>query len=339
MERNLKNKKIYSVTTMTPHRISFAGGGTDYPDYYKKNGGAVLNTTIDKYLFVTIKTHGEVFPEKYRLMYSITEKCNKVSEIKNNIARECMKLLPVKGKISISTVSDLPPESGAGSSSCFAVGLLNALHAFRGEKVSSAQLAREACQIEINKLKKTSGKQDQYAASYGGMNKFLFKKNGKISKVPIKMYSRNKFHLFENLKMVWTGQRRDASKIAKTYNFKNNNFIEMELMKKMTTDFKNEFEKRKLNLKNIATLINKSWLLKKKMSNSIYPPKINKFSNKLTSLKINGHRLLGAGGGGFFLCVASKNKLNKIKKKLPKSKLININYEPKGSRVISLIYN
>ena len=339
MARNLKYKKVYSVTTMTPHRISFAGGGTDYPDYYKKKGGVVLNTTINKYLFVTVKKHGEIFPEKYRLMYSKTEKCNKISEIKNNIARECLKLLPVKGSISISTTSDLPPESGAGSSSCFAVGLLNALHSFRGERVTSSQLAREACQIEINKLKKTSGKQDQYAATYGGMNKFLFKKNGKISIVPVKMFQKAKISLFDNLKMIWTGQKRDASKIAKTYNFKKETFPEMEIMKEMTKDFKMEFEKKKLNLENIKNLIQKSWLLKKRMSKSISPTKINKFSNKLSNLKISGHRLLGAGGGGFFLCLANKNQVKTIKKNFPKSKLISINYEPHGSKVVSLIYN
>ena len=133
---------------MTPHRVSFMGGGTDYPKFYKKNEGSVINSTINKYLFVTVKAHGGVFSEKYRLMYSKTELCNKISEIKNNIARECLKLVPVDPPVSISTMSDLHPESGTGSSSCFAVGLLNALHTFRGERVSPNQLAQEACKIE-----------------------------------------------------------------------------------------------------------------------------------------------------------------------------------------------
>ena len=339
MNRNSNYKKIYSVTTMTPHRISFAGGGTDYPKYYNKYEGSVLNTTINKYLFVTVKAHGEIFPEKYRLMYSRTELCNKISEIKNNIARECLKLVPVSGKISISTISDIHPESGTGSSSCFAVGLLNALHTFRGERVSSAQLASEACKIELEKLKKISGKQDQYAAAFGGMNKFTFKKNGEIYVIPIKILHNTQLKLFKNLKLLWTGIERNSSDIAKTYNLHDNKSEYMIQIKNMTKDFQREFEKNKLNLDKISNLIKESWVLKKKMSKSISPQKINKFSNKLNDFNIQGHRLLGAGGGGFFLCLLNNNKINKIKKKFPKSKLISINYEPQGSRVTSLIYN
>ena len=147
-------KKIFSVTTMTPHRISFAGGGTDYSEYFNKNTGSVINSTIDKYLLVTVSRHSEIYKEKYRLMYSQTELCNQVKDIKNNIARECLKMVPIDGPITISTNSDLPPDSGTGSSSSFAVGLLNALHIFRGESPSSFQLAKEACKIEIDKLKK-----------------------------------------------------------------------------------------------------------------------------------------------------------------------------------------
>ena len=244
MKNYLKKKKIYSVTTMTPHRISFAGGGTDYPKYYSKNGGSVINATINKYLFVTVKAHGEIFSEKYRLMYSTTELCNNVSEIKNNIARECLKLVPVKPPITISTISDLPPESGTGSSSCFTVGLLNALHAFRGERVSPAQLASEACKIEIEKLKKFSGKQDQYASAFGGINKFIFSKNGEVKISPITISSQNINNFFSKIRLLWTDLQRDSSKIAKSYKLVNQSNEYKNLHLETVNDFQKLIEKK-----------------------------------------------------------------------------------------------
>ena len=339
MDRYFNKKSIYSVTTMTPHRVSFAGGGTDYPKLYKKFGGSVISSTINKYLFVTVKAHGEIFKEKYRLMYSKTELCDDISQIKNNIARECLKLVPVKPPITISTISDLHPESGTGSSSCFAVGLLNALHTFRGERVSPSQLAHEACKIEIEKLKKTSGKQDQYAAAFGGLNKFIFNKNDEIQIVPIKISSNNISNLFNNLKMIWTGQKRDSSKIAKSYKFKNQTHEDMKIINKMVIDFQNEFQKKKLNFKNIEVMIRESWQVKKKFSKLITSNLIENYSKRLDLLDIKGHRLLGAGGGGFFLCLLDNKSKKKIRKKFLNTKIIEIDYEPQGSRVVSLIYN
>jgi D-glycero-alpha-D-manno-heptose-7-phosphate kinase len=339
MDKYFSKKKIYSVTTMTPHRVSFMGGGTDYPKFYKKYEGSVINSTINKYLFVTVKAHGGVFSEKYRLMYSKTELCNKISEIKNNIARECLRLVPVDPPVSISTMSDLHPESGTGSSSCFAVGLLNALHTFRGERVSPNQLAQEACKIEIEKLKKTSGKQDQYAAAFGGINKFVFKKNDEIQIVPIKISANNISDLFSNLKMLWTGQKRDSSKIAKSYKLDQNNIENFIEFKKMVVEFQKELERGKLNYNNIGMMIKESWQTKKKFSNSIAPKVIENISKKLSLLGVEGHRLVGAGGGGFFLCLLNDKNLKKLRKNFVNSKIIGIDYEPQGSRVVSLIYN
>ena len=140
------------VTTITPQRISFAGGGTDFPDFYLKNGGAVVSATIDKFVYVTVKRHSELFKEKYRLSYSQTEHVDDIELIENDIARECLRFLNVDPPLFISTTSDLPVSSGLGSSSSFAVGLLLALHNLRGELVTAGQLAEEACHIEIEVL-------------------------------------------------------------------------------------------------------------------------------------------------------------------------------------------
>src|SRR5271170_4751491 len=169
------------VLTRTPLRVSFAGGGTDLSDFYERDYGAVLSTAIDQYIYVTVKRHGDIFDEKVRLNYSKSEGVVSVDAVKNNIARECLRFLQIDPPIYISTVGDLPASTGLGGSSSFAVGLLNALHAFRGERVSAGQLAEEACHIEIEVLKEPIGKQDQYAAAFGGLNFLRFSPGGGVT--------------------------------------------------------------------------------------------------------------------------------------------------------------
>src|SRR5215204_4405554 len=166
------------IVTRTPLRVSFAGGGTDLPEFYRFDDGAVFSTAIDKYVYVTVKRHSELFYEPIRINYSKTEQVNELSEIENGIARECLRLLEIEPPIYISTVADAPASSGLGGSSSFAVGLLNALHAYRGERVSAGQLADEACHIEIKVLGEPIGKQDQYAAAFGGLNFLRFHGDG-----------------------------------------------------------------------------------------------------------------------------------------------------------------
>ncbi|MGH2587584.1 MAG: GHMP kinase, partial [Dehalococcoidia bacterium] len=172
------------VVTRTPLRVSFAGGGTDLPDFYERDYGAVFSTTITKYVYVTVKPHSEFFYEPIRINYSRTEQVNRVDEIENDIARECLRLLEIEPPIYISTVADLPASSGLGGSSAFAVGLLHALHTYRGERVSPAQLAEEACHIEIDVLKQPIGNQDQYAAAFGGLNYLRFNADGGVAVEP-----------------------------------------------------------------------------------------------------------------------------------------------------------
>ena len=172
------------VVTRTPLRISFAGGGTDLPEFYQVEEGAVLSTAVNKYVYVTVKRHSELFNEPIRLNYSRSEQVNTIAEIENNIARECLKFLKVEPPIYVSTVADMPASTGMGGSSAFAVGLLNALHAFRGERVTAGQLADEACHIEMEILGEPIGKQDQYAAAFGGLNLLRFGRDGRVTVEP-----------------------------------------------------------------------------------------------------------------------------------------------------------
>ena len=209
-------KRIKKVITKTPVRISFIGGGTDFPDYFNLYGGKVISASINKYIYVTVKEHSHLFNEKFRLNYSETESVNNVNDIKNEITRACLKFLNIKNPLYISTISDLPTSAGLGSSSTFTVGLLNALHYYStGKKVSSKQLAKEASFIETIMLKKPIGYQDHYAAAYGGLNKITFSKK----KVTVKKININKKKislLFDYLVLIWSKIQRDSSSVLKS---------------------------------------------------------------------------------------------------------------------------
>src|SRR5688572_934215 len=201
------------VMTRTPLRVSFAGGGTDLADFYEREPGVVLSTAINQYIYVTVKRHGSIFNESIRLNYSKSEQVQTIDQIDNDIARECLRYLEIEPPIYVSTVADLPASTGLGGSSSFAVGLLNALHAFRGERVSAGQLAEEACHIEIDVLKQPIGKQDQYAAAFGGLNFFCFKPGGAVTVEPQRVANGGLTELFANILMFWTGHQRDSGSV------------------------------------------------------------------------------------------------------------------------------
>ena len=201
------------ITVAVPLRISFAGGGTDLPIFYKRRIGSVLNTSINKYIYITVKKQNVLFGASYRLNYSDTEIVEDISQIKNDIARECLKLLPVPPPLYISTIADLPASSGLGSSSSFAVGLLKSLHMLRGETVDVMQIAEEACEVEMYRLNRPTGKQDAYAAACGGMNIFRFFPDESVRCIPVVSDQNRLNFFFSHLLMFWTGITRDASKI------------------------------------------------------------------------------------------------------------------------------
>ena len=191
------------VSTITPQRISFVGGGTDLPAFYESHDGEVISSAIAQYVYVTVKRHSPLFQEAYRLSYSKTEHAHKLDDIENGIARECLRLVHVEPPLYIATAADLPASSGLGSSSSFAVGLLHALHLLKGERVSPGQLAEEACEIEINILGNPIGKQDQFAAAFGGLNHMLFKKNGRVEIDHLVLQDNLIDEIFENSLLIW----------------------------------------------------------------------------------------------------------------------------------------
>ncbi len=338
---NLNQMKLPKyVSTLTPQRISFAGGGTDLPAYFEKYEGAVISSAIDKYIHVTVKRHSPLFQEAYRLNYSKTEHVNSLEDIENDIARECLRLIPIEPPLYIATTSDLPASSGLGSSSSFAVGLLHALHHLRGERVTAAQLAEEACDVEIHKLKNPIGKQDQFAAAFGGVNHFSFKSDGRV-KIDHLVLQDNLINLiFQNSLLIWTGIQRSASGILEKQNIgMADRLSEYAEILKATNTFKNMILNPSQNfMGEFGELLNETWATKKKLENSISSSEIDDIHMSMLAHGGIGGKLCGAGGGGFLFELIDIKHHMRVLESLGNQRVIRIAYEPLGSRLISEVY-
>jgi len=319
------------IVSKTPLRISFSGGGTDIESYYSSNTGIVISSTINKYIYVTVKKHTSFFNEKIRLNYSEVETVNSVDDIVNDIARECIKFLKIDSPLYISTIADLPSGSGLGSSSSFAVGLLNALHAYNGNSVSSAQLAEEAAYIEIRALKANIGKQDQYSASFGGLNKIIFNTNGHVS---IEPYVAIEKKIFNSLMLFWTGISRDASAVLESQDKnKYNNKGYLDEIKSCAYEM-NDMLLTKFSLEHFGSLLHKNWENKRKLSDQITDSKLDEYYQLALNAGAIGGKLLGAGGGGFFAFVVPEGKRDSVRRALSKLNELCIEHEPIGSSII-----
>lgn len=329
-----------AVSTLTPQRISFVGGGTDLPAYYEKHEGAVISSAIDKYIHVTVKRHSPLFQEAYRLNYSKTEHVESLDDIENDIARECLRLVSVEPPLYIATAADLPSSSGLGSSSSFAVGLLHALHLLRGERVTPAQLAEEACEIEINILGNPIGKQDQYAAAFGGLNHICFKKNGRVEIDHLVLQNDLVNRVFQNSLLIWTGVQRSASSILQNQNDRMDKRIhEYDLISNATHELKSLILNPPSNfLELFGALLDKTWDTKKKFEDSISSTEIDVTHSQIKAMGSYGGKLSGAGGGGFLFEIINESRQHEVLGALGQQRVIKIAYEPFGSRLLSEVY-
>ena len=289
-----------SVLSIAPLRISFLGGGTDIPSFYSQHNGAVVSAAINKYVYVHVKRHDILFQEKYRISYSDVEHTQERSQIRNLIVRSCLELLNIDEPLQISTSADLPANSGLGSSSSFAVALLHALHALNGEDVSKVQLAEEACQVEMKILNSPIGKQDQYAASFGGLNYFEFTKSGSVRIEPIYTPNVNPGRFLDHSILIWTGQTRSANSVLSDQALRSEiNFLNLLQLTELASEFKIHLLKEDYNLSLLGNLIRRGWNLKKSLSEKISTPEFQEIALELENLNCLGFKLLGAGGGGF----------------------------------------
>ena len=323
------------VVTRTPLRVSFAGGGTDLAGFYEQDYGAVFSTAIDKYIHVTVKRHSELFNEPIRINYSVTEMVDEVGHIQNNIARESLRLLKIDPPIYISTVGDLPASTGLAGSSSFAVGLLQALHAYRGERVSPSQLAEEACHIEITVLKEPIGKQDQYAAAFGGLNFFRFNPGGAVTVEPVRVSSHFLGALFDHILMFWTGIQRDASSVLVEQ--QRNIPDKLSYLKKIR-DHAHELQSLagsgRFDPVAFGRVLHESWQLKRQLASAISSPKIDEYYERAMKAGAEGGKICGAGNGGFLLFMVKPEKQPAVRQTLAQLLEVPVRYEVQGSRVL-----
>lgn len=323
------------VVTRTPLRVSFAGGGTDLPGFYEREPGAVLSTTIDKYIYVTVKRHGALFNEGFRLNYSESEQVQQLDDIKNNIARECLRLVDIAPPLYISTVGDLPEFSGLGSSSSFAVGLLNALHLFRGERVSAGQLAEEASGVEMDVLKRPVGKQDHYAAAFGGLNFFCFLPDGRVSVEHQRLPEGTIHRLFDYLLMFWTQIRRDAGTVLAEQ--QRNTLSNLERLRSMREDARTlqELLRNGFDPMAFGKVLDATWATKRQLASTISNDQIDGWYQQALKAGAVGGKICGAGGGGFLLLVTPPERHAAVRAALAGELVeVPIRYEAQGSSVL-----
>jgi D-glycero-alpha-D-manno-heptose-7-phosphate kinase len=331
-----------TIVTRTPLRISFTGGGTDLPSFFQKSWGAVFSTAIDKYVYVTVKRHSELFfdrPDRpggvqgrFRLNYSKSEEVDSLEDIKNDIIRESLRLLDIDGPIYISTIGDVPASTGLGGSSAFAVGLLNALHAYKGERVSPGQLAEEACRVEIELIGGPIGKQDQYAAAFGGINVFCFKADGAVTVEEQHFTEAQRRELFSSMMLFWTGHQRDANGILQEQ--KDNTDSELERLCRMrdhARDMQEHVREGRLDAVLMGKLLDAGWQEKRKLASGISNSGIDTWYERAINAGAYGGKLCGAGGGGFLLFVVPPEHREDLRTALGDLKEVPFTYEARGS--------
>ena len=311
------------IISKTPLRISFAGGGTDLPSYYLNNDfGSVLSASINSYLYVTVKEQSSLFGGEYRLNYSQTETVKNIEEIENSIIRESLKFLEIEEKLYIGTTADVPASTGLGSSSSFCVGLLNALYKFKSQTVSSARLAEEATQIECNILNRPMGKQDQYAAAFGGVNYFRFYDDESVVIKPINMNTDFLKDFNDSILMFWTGITRGSESILaeQDKNNKDNGLI-LNSMRDQSRVLSKLLIQEDYSIEDLGKLMDEGWSYKKKLASKVSNEFIDDCYDSAKKAGALGGKISGAGGGGFLLIIAKKEDQDKIIKEMQKKGL------------------
>lgn len=322
------------IISKTPFRISFFGGGTDYPIWYKENKGVVLSTTINKYCYLTVRYLPPFFSHKYLIAYSKIERVKDIKDILHPGIREALIFLKINKGMEIHYDGDLPARAGLGSSSAFIIGLLHSLYALKGVMPSKLQLAKEAIHVERDILKESVGSQDQVAASFGGFNKINFNGEDEIKIEPVAIKKETIKRLDDHLMLFFTGFSRTASEIAKTQ-IKNTpqKTKELMLMREMV-DSAIDILNKKEDISEFGRLLDKSWQIKKTLSDKISNLAIDNIYKRALGAGALGGKVLGAGGGGFILFFVSPTKQPMVREELKDLLEVQFNFENKGTQII-----
>ncbi len=322
------------IISRTPLRMSFVGGGSDLPSFYERFGGAVLSTSIDKYVFVTCNAK---FDSGIRVAYSKTEEVGCCEDVEHPIVRAALRLLGLNGGIEITTIADVPSRgTGLGSSSSFTVGLLHILHAFKGRYVSAQTLAEQSCHVEIDVCYEPIGKQDQYAAAFGGFNLIEFLDGGRVTVTPVVMPAGLRETLSERILVFYTGITRSASQILGVQSTEvasdKQKQESLKKMVKLTYALKAELERG--NVDSFGEVLHENWRLKKSLGDGISSAQIDAWYETARRNGAQGGKILGAGAGGFLMFYARPEAHEAIASSLRELRRVKFGFDPLGSRII-----
>lgn len=319
------------IITQTPYRVSFAGGGTDLPAFYEQEFGAVFSVAVQRHMYVTV---GPRFEPSIRAAYSKTETVEDIDHLQHTILREALRITDLKNHLEIVTIGDVPAGTGMGSSSTLAVGLLHALHAYKGDMITRHRMAEEACKIEIDILKKPIGRQDQYAAAFGGINYIRFNPGHTVDVEPIPCRGETIEQLEKHILLMYTDQKRDADTILQKQSGGTRD--KMSVLRAMR-DLAWEMAKTvsgKSDLNEFARLLHEGWELKRSLGFGISDERIDRWYESARKAGAMGGKLLGAGGGGFLLLFAPPERHEKIREALDRPRELEFRIDRLGSRII-----
>ena len=322
------------IISRTPYRISFFGGGTDYPDWYLKHGGAVLATAIDKYCYITCRYLPPFFEHRNRIVYSKIESVSSFEDIQHPAVRETLRFVNMERGIEIHHDGDLPARSGMGSSSSFTVGLLNALYALKGIMPSKHQLLTESLHIEQKMIRETVGSQDQTLAAYGGFNHVNFLQNGEISARPVIMTAEAMHHFNDHLMLFYTGIKRTASDVAGSY------VANIEDKKRQLRIMKDLVDEALLVLgkgndfSEFGSLLHEAWQAKRTLSSRVSNVEVDEMYGAALKAGALGGKITGAGGGGFMLLFVPPERQAKVREALSSQIHVPFRFDHSGSQII-----
>jgi D-glycero-alpha-D-manno-heptose-7-phosphate kinase len=323
------------IISKTPLRVSFTGGGSDLSAYYAVRAGAVTSVTVNQYMYVTVNRR---FDDTVRLSYSTTEIVGHRDELRHEIAREAMRIVGLESGVEITTIADVPAGTGLGSSSSLSVGLLNALYAFTGRHASADRLAREACRLEIDVLRKPIGKQDQYAAAFGGMNHFRFHPDESVFVEPVISAPGTKAALQDRLLMFYTGLRGDNTGLLDAQRAETSRSVDkrriLDRMVELAGLLREALSRD--DLADFGALLHENWELKKQMAAGITNPEVDRWYEIARAEGALGGKILGAGGSGFLLLYCEEARQPRLRAALGEAGLreFSFRFESQGSRII-----
>jgi len=321
------------IISRTPLRVSLVGGGSDLPAFYQRETGAVVTTAIRKYIYVTVNRK---FDSRIRASYSVTEIVDSVDDIKHELIRECLRTLKIDGGIEITSISDIPSRgTGLGSSSSYTVGLLSALYAYGNRHIGAERLAREACEIEIERCGKPIGKQDQYIAAYGGFQYLQFNPDGSVFVDPILCTPHTRRSLEQHLLLLYTGTTRSADPILAEQARNLEDTARRTAMRRMVALAANLRDSLATDdLTSVGEILHEGWVLKRGMAAGVSNSEIDECYDRARTHGALGGKVSGAGGGGFLLLYAPPEAHQGICRALPRLRPVPFGMERQGSKII-----